>query len=257
MSSTATVEARVFTPGMKQPVKHVGVPPVRTLTDTPHDFLSLLTKSRAGVCQDYNVKQVIFSQGDPADHVYYIISGQVKLSVVSAEGKEAVIDILEQGNFFGEECLGNQTVGNHTVRTSMASVAQSASIIQSDKRTVAKIIHEDPVFAKLFTSYLISHNVRLKENLVDQLFNSSQKRLARVLLQLAHLDNGSNSEPVIPWLSQETLAAMVGTTRSRVSYFMNSFRKNGYIDYDSNSDVMRINSKLHKFVYCNGNRMTA
>jgi len=252
MASIATAAVRTSSPVMNQQFKQVGASPMRTLAFDSHDFLSVLTNSRAAIRDEYSTKQILFSQGDSADHMYYIVSGQVKLSVVSAQGKEAVIDILEQGNFFGEECLGNRAL-----RTSSASVMQTASIIRIDRKTMDNIIHCDPEFAKLFTSYLISHNVRLKENLVDQLFNSSQKRLARILLQLAHHDNGSDTEPVIQWLSQETLASMVGTTRSRISYFMNSFRKNGCIDYDSNSDVMRIKSKLQKFVQCEGNRMVA
>jgi len=252
MSSIATIAVSALSPGMNRQFKQVGVPSATTFTSNTTDYPSILTKAGVGTRNEYGMKQIIFSQGDTADHVYYIVSGQVKLSVVSAQGKEAVIDILESGSFFGEECLGNKTV-----RTSCAIVAQTASIIRCGRKSMSNIIQADPGFAKSFTSYLVSHNDRLKENLVDQLFNSSQKRLARVLLQLAHQNNGANSEPVVPWLSQETLAAMVGTTRSRVSYFMNGFRKNGYIDYDSNSDVMRIHSKLHKFVNCDSNCLPA
>jgi len=243
MASLAINTPRTSLDGVNQQFKQGTTPAAGANTFNPQAFLSILTKPGTGARQEYGKGRTIFSQDDPASHVYYIISGQVKLSIISAQGKEAVIDVLEQGSFFGEECMGAQNVRMFT-----ATVAQTASIIKVDKRTMSRIVHGDREFAELFTSYLISHNVRLKENLVDQFFNSSQKRLARILLLLAHFDDKANPEPVIPWVSQETLAAMVGTTRSRVSHFMNGFRKNGFIDYDASSNYLRIHSKLQRAV---------
>jgi CRP-like cAMP-binding protein len=150
---------------------------------------------------------------------------------------------MEQGDVFGEECMANQPLRMFT-----ASVSHNASLIRFDKKALALIVHEDPEFSELFTACLISHNIRLQENLMDQFFNSSKKRLARILLLLSHYDHKSNPEPVIPLVSQEALAAMVGTTRSRVSHFMNGFKRNGFIDYDLSSNVLRIHSKLQQVV---------
>ena len=181
----------------------------------------------AKTTREYRGKQTVFSQGDAADAVYFIQSGKVKLTVVSTRGKEAVVAILEQGNFFGEGCLAGQPL-----RMATANAMQSTSIVRVDKVTMVRLLHREPDFAELFIAYLLSRNVRIEEDLVDQLFNSSEKRLARLLLLLAHFGKDSKPEPVVPRVSQETLAAMVGTTRSRVSYFMNRFRKRGFIHYD-------------------------
>lgn len=173
----------------------------------------------------------IFSQGDAADAVFFIQAGKVKLSVVSQQGKEAVLALLEPGAFFGESCLVGQLV-----RTASAFAAEATSVVRIDKEAMTAVLHKEPAFSELFMSYLLSHNMRIEEDLVDQLFNSSEKRLARVLLLLAHFGKEGKPETVIPKISQGTLAEMIGTTRSRVSFFMNKFRKMGFIKY---------NGKLH------------
>lgn len=196
----------------------------------PKAFLTRIENGKT--TREYRNKQVVFSQGDAADAVFYIQSGKVKLTVVSTRGKEAVIGVLEQGSFFGEGCLAAQPL-----RMSTASAVQPSSIIRVGKSTMVRVLHQEPEFAELFTAYLLSRNVRIEEDLVDQLFNSSEKRLARILLLLAHFGKESRPENVIPNVSQETLAAMVGTTRSRVSYFMNRFRKMGFIHYNGGLQV--------------------
>jgi CRP/FNR family cyclic AMP-dependent transcriptional regulator len=182
--------------------------------------------------REYRNKQVVFSQGDPADAVFFLQSGKVKLTVVSSRGKEAVIGVLERGSFFGEGCLASQSI-----RMSTASTLQPSSILRVGKATMVRLLHREPEFAELFTAYLLSRNARIEEDLVDQLFNSSEKRLARILLLLAHFGKESRPETMIPKVSQETLAAMVGTTRARVSYFMNRFRKMGFIHYNGGLQV--------------------
>ena len=173
-------------------------------------------------------KQILFSQGDAADAVFYIQAGQVKLTVVSPQGKEAVVAMLERGAFFGESCLAGQTV-----RTATATAVEDSRLVRIDKEAMIRVLHDEPTFSELFLAYLLSRNIRIQEDLVDQLFNSSEKRLARVLLLLAHFGKEGKPEAVIPKISQETLAEMIGTTRSRVSFFMNRFRKMGFIHYDS------------------------
>jgi CRP/FNR family transcriptional regulator, cyclic AMP receptor protein len=164
--------------------------------------------------------------------VFFIQRGKVKLTVVSARGKEAVIGVLEQGCFFGEGCLAGQPV-----RMASASATEPCRITRVGRSTMVRLLHREPEFAESFIAYLLSRNVRIEEDLVDQLFNSSEKRLARILLLLAHFGKESRPESVIPKVSQETLAAMVGTTRSRVSYFMNRFRKLGFIHYNGGLQV--------------------
>ena len=186
-----------------------------------------LAKVGAGkTIREYRRKAVVFAQGDAADAVYYLESGKVKLTVVSTRGREAVIAILERGTFFGEGCLAGQPL-----RMSTANAMPAATVVRVDKETTVRLLHQEPEFAELFIAYLLSRNVRIEEDLVDQLFNSSEKRLARILLLLAHFGKDTKPETVVPKVSQETLAAMVGTTRSRVSYFMNRFRKMGFIHY--------------------------
>jgi len=182
--------------------------------------------------QNYRDAQSIFSQGDLADAVFYIQKGKVKITVVSKRGKEAVIAILQEGDFFGEGCLSAQSL-----RISTANAMTRATVVRLDKTMMVGLLHEDPKFAEMFIAYLLSRNIRVEEDLVDQLFNSSEKRLARLLLLLAHYGKDSKPETVIPKMSQETLAEMVGTTRSRVSYFMNKFRKMGFIDYNGSLHV--------------------
>jgi CRP/FNR family cyclic AMP-dependent transcriptional regulator len=191
------------------------------------DPKAFLTRIETGkTTREYRTKQLVFSQGDAADAVFFVHSGKVKLTVVSTRGKEAVIGVLERGSFFGEGCLAGQPL-----RMSTASAIQPSSILRVDKGTMVRVLHQEPEFGELFIAYLLSRNVRIEEDLVDQLFNSSEKRLARILLLLAHFGKEPRPETVIPKVSQETLAAMVGTTRSRVSYFMNRFRKMGFIQY--------------------------
>jgi len=203
----------------------------------PIAFLAGIENGRT--TREYVSKQVVFSQGDAADAVFYIRSGKVQLTVVSPRGKEAVIAVLERGSFFGEGCLTAQPL-----RMSTASATQPSSIIRVGRSTMVRLLHREPEFAELFTTYLLSRNVRIEEDLVDQLFNSSEKRLARVLLLLSHFGQESRPESVIPRVSQETLAAMVGTTRSRVSYFMNRFRKKGFIHYDGYNGGLQVHSAL-------------
>ena len=181
-------------------------------------------------------KQILFSQGDPADSVFYIQEGQVKLTVVSAQGKEAVVAVLEDGEFLGESCLAGQPV-----RLETASSLANSTVVCIDKATMIRVLHDEPTFAQLFMTHLLGRNVRIQADLVDQLFNSAEKRLARVLLLLAHFGKEGKPEPLIAKVSQETLADMIGTTRSRVSFFMNKFRKLGFLQYNGG---LRIHSSL-------------
>ena len=196
----------------------------------PKAFLDRIVNGKS--TREYRSRQVVFSQGDAADAVFYIQSGKVKLTVVSTRGKEAVIGVLEPGSFFGEGCLAAQPL-----RMSTASAIQPSRIVRVGRSIMVRLLHREPEFAELFIAYLLSRNVRIEEDLVDQLFNSSEKRLARILLLLAHFGKEPRPESVIPKVSQETLAAMVGTTRSRVSYFMNRFRKLGFIHYNGGLQV--------------------
>lgn len=186
-------------------------------------------------------KQALFSQGESADAVFYIIAGKVKLTVLSSKGKEAVIAIQGKGEFFGEACLTGQLV-----RTASATALEESTVMRIDKATMIRILREESSFAELFISHLLSRDIRIEEDLVDQLFNSSEKRLARILLLLAHFGKESKVEElIVPKISQETLADMVGTTRSRVSFFLNKFRKLGFIDYNGG---LRIRSSLLNIV---------
>ena len=176
---------------------------------------------------DYAEGAVIFSQGDPADAVFYIHKGKVKLTVLSRQGKEAVVAILGAGDFFGEGCLAGQPLRMGT------SVSMSeSSIMRLAKSDVIRTLREQPIFSEVFVAHLLSRNIRIEEDLVDQLFNSSEKRLARVLLLLANFGKEGTPQTVVPKMSQETLAEIIGTTRSRVSFFMNRFRKLGFIEYN-------------------------
>jgi CRP/FNR family transcriptional regulator, cyclic AMP receptor protein len=177
-------------------------------------------------------KQVLFSQGDTTDAVFYIQAGKVKLTVVSPQGKEAVIGILGCGSFFGEGGLAGQPVYLAT-----ATTVEDARILRIDKSSMRRLLHDDGTFSALFTSYMLARNVRIQEDLVDQLFNSSEKRLARILLLMAHFGEDGKPLEVIPRISQETLAEMIGTTRSRVSFFMNRFKRMGLIHYESGLHV--------------------
>jgi CRP/FNR family transcriptional regulator, cyclic AMP receptor protein len=202
----------------------------RTPRFNPHTFLTKVGSGKTSLTSPK--KQILFSQGDAAEAVFYIQAGKVKLSVVSRQGKEAVVAILEQGGFFGEGCLAGQLVCMAT-----ATALEDSSIVRIDKQAMIRVLHNEPTFSELFLAYLLARNIRIQEDLVDQLFNSSEKRLARMLLLMAHFGKESTPEAVIPKISQETLAKMVGTTRSRVSFFLNKFRKLGFIDYNGRFHV--------------------
>jgi CRP/FNR family cyclic AMP-dependent transcriptional regulator len=199
----------------------------------PFDPKVFLAKVNGGrVISNYRKDQTVFRQGDPANSVFYIQSGKVKATVISEQGKEAVVAILGADDFFGEGCLAGQSL-----RLSTVSAMTECVIVRIAKADITRVIHEEPAFAELFISHLLSRNSRVEEDLVDQLFNSSEKRLARVLLLLANFGKEGRPEPVIAKISQETLAEMIGTTRSRVSFFMNKFRELGLIDYNGHIEV--------------------
>jgi len=187
--------------------------------------------------RDYLAGEAIFSQGDQANAIYYIQSGKVKLTVVSMSGKEAVIAHLPAASFFGEASLAGQQA-----RISSANALEASSIIRIEKRVMQDLLHREPEFAEQFLAHLLTRNIRMEADLVDHLFNSSEKRLARLLMLMANFGQDSKPIPVIAKISQETLAEMIGTTRSRVSFFLNRFRELGYIDY--NCGGMRIDSSL-------------
>jgi CRP/FNR family transcriptional regulator, cyclic AMP receptor protein len=192
-----------------------------------------LAKADGGVTiSNYRKGQVVFAQGDPADSVLYIREGRVKIAVVSDQGKEAVVAFLKAGDFIGEGCLTGRPR-----RVSTARALEDSVISRVDKATMARILREQPNFSERFTAHLLARTLRVEEDLVDQLFNSSEKRLARALLLLANFGKDGKQEPVIAKVSQETLADMIGTTRSRVSHFMNKFRQLGYVDYNGNLEV--------------------
>jgi CRP-like cAMP-binding protein len=190
----------------------------------PDTFLATIGEGRKIVSVPN--KQLIYAQGDAADAVFYVQKGKVRLSVVSKSGKEATIGILSQGNFFGEGSLAGQLL-----RMGSAAAMTDCDLLRVDKKAMMNALHREHAFSDLFVAYLLARNIRYEEDLVDQMFNSSEKRLARVLLLLAHFGKEGIPETVVPKISQETLAEMVGTTRSRVSFFMNRFRKLGFIHY--------------------------
>ena len=206
----------------------------------PKTFLSTIDGGRKIAA--FPKKQTIFAQGDSSDAVFYIQKGKVKLTVVSQTGKEATIGILNEGDFFGEGCLTGQPL-----RLCSATAMTDCSVMRIDKKSMNEVLHREQTFSDLFVGYLLSRNIRYEEDLVDQLFNSSEKRLARILLLLAHFGKEGKPETVIPKMSQETLAEMIGTTRSRVSFFMNRFRKLGFIDYHG-GDELQVHSSLLNIV---------
>lgn len=192
----------------------------------PKKFLATIGEGRRVVL--FSKKQAIFAQGDPADAVFYLQRGKVQLSVVSKVGKEATIGILNDGDFFGEGSLAGQTL-----RMGSATAMTDCTVMRIEREAMMAALHREHKFSDLFVAYLLSRNIRYEEDLVDQLFNSSEKRLARILLLLAHFGKEGVPDAVIPKISQETLAEMIGTTRSRVSFFMNRFRKLGFVNYDT------------------------
>jgi CRP/FNR family transcriptional regulator, cyclic AMP receptor protein len=204
----------------------------------PKKFLATIGEGRRVV--DFSKKQTVFAQGDAADAVFFIQEGKVGLKVVSESGKEATLGILSEGQFFGEGSLAGQAV-----RMSSATAMTDCELLQIDKKAMMLALHREHTFSDLFVAYLLARNIRYEEDLVDQLFNSSEKRLARALLLLAHFGKEGVPETVIAKISQETLAEMIGTTRSRVSFFMNRFRKLGFIDYDAGSSLQVHSSLLN------------
>ena len=210
----------------------------RTREFDPNTFLATIGEGRKIVAVPK--KQTIFVQGDEADAVFYIQKGKVRLTVVSKAGKEATIGIVNERNFFGEGALAGQIL-----RMGSAAAMTDCELLRIDKRAMMTALHREHAFSDMFVAYLLARNIRYEEDLVDQLFNSSEKRLARVLLMLAHFGKEGVPETVVPKISQETLAAMVGTTRSRVSFFMNRFRKLGFIDYAAGEDGgLQVHSSL-------------
>jgi len=201
----------------------------------PKKFLATIGEGRTEVA--FLRKETIFKQGDDADAVFYVQEGKVSLTVVSKNGKEATLGILSQGEFFGEGSLAGQRL-----RMGSASAMTDCEILRIDKKAMMLALHREHTFSDLFVAYLLARNIRYEEDLVDQLFNSSEKRLARLLLLLAQFGKEGAPASAIPKMSQETLAEMIGTTRSRVSFFMNRFRKLGFIDYGS--DGMEVHSSL-------------
>jgi len=201
----------------------------------PRAFLARIGKGRS--IGNYHPSQVIFSQGDQAESVFYIETGKVKLTVISEQGKEAVVAILGKGEFCGEGCLASQPR-----RIASATAVTDCEIMQIDKAAIIRVLHDEPTFSELFISHLLARTIRVEADLIDQLFNSSEKRLARALLLLANFGKEGKPEPVLAKISQETLAEMIGTTRSRVSFFMNKFRQLGFIDYKGAS--LNVHSSL-------------
>jgi CRP/FNR family transcriptional regulator, cyclic AMP receptor protein len=206
----------------------------------PKKFLAKVGDGKT--VSEYRKDQIIFSQGDVADAVFYVQKGKIKLSVISKRGREAVVGILGPGHFFGEGCLNG-----HRLRVTTAAAIDECLVTRIAKATMIATMHDEPDFSELFTADLLNRNSRIEEDLIDQLFNSSEKRLARLLLLLANFGKEGKPEPIVGKFSQETLAAMIGTTRSRVSFFMNKFRKLGYIEYNGKLEVR--NSLLNVVLY--------
>jgi CRP/FNR family cyclic AMP-dependent transcriptional regulator len=202
----------------------------------PKKFLATIGDGRKVVA--FSKKQIIFAQGDMADAIFYIQEGKVRLNVVSKIGREATLCILGEGEFFGEGALAGQLL-----RMGSATAMTDCEVLRIDKKAMMLALHREHTFSDLFVAYLLARNIRYEEDLVDQLFNSSEKRLARLLLMLAHFGKEGLPETVIPRISQETLAEMIGTTRSRVSFFMNRFRTLGFIGYNGGS-VLQVHSSL-------------
>jgi len=205
----------------------------------PNTFLATIGEGRKIVV--FQKKQTVFVQGDAADAVFYVQKGKVKLTVVSNTGKEATIGILGERDFFGEGCLAGQPL-----RMAAAIAMTDCELLRIEKRAMMEVLHREHALSDMFVAYLLTRNIRYEEDLVDQLFNSSEKRLARILLLLAHFGKEGVPETVIPKMSQETLAEMIGTTRSRVSFFMNRFRTLGFVDYDGSG--LKVHSSLLNIV---------
>jgi CRP/FNR family cyclic AMP-dependent transcriptional regulator len=199
-------------------------------TFDPKVFLTTVNGGRSESA--YKKGKVVFTQGEPADSVFYIQSGKIKIAVTSKQGKEAVVAVLGPGEFMGEGCLIGQPL-----RLATAKAMTDSAVLRVEKPEMVRVLHAEPEFAELFTAYVLTRNSRVEEDLVDQLFNSSEKRLARILLLLANFGKDGKPEPVMTRISQETLAEMVGTTRPRVSFFMNKVRKLGFVKYNGDLHV--------------------
>lgn len=206
----------------------------------PKAFLAKVGQGKAIV--EYLKDQVVFAKGDVADTIYYIQRGRLKVVVISEQGKEAVVGILEPGQFFGEGCMNG-----HALRIATTAAMGACLVTVITKAAMLAALHSEPKFSEMFMAYLLTRNSRIEEDLIDQLFNSSEKRLARLLLLLANFGKEGNPQPISPNISQETLAEMIGTTRSRVSFFMNKFRKLGFINYNGKIEVN--NSLLNAVLY--------
>jgi CRP/FNR family transcriptional regulator, cyclic AMP receptor protein len=194
--------------------------------------LFLATVDGGRTVSNYRKDETVFLQGDPADAVFYIQKGKVKITVLSEQGKEAVVAVLGPDEFCGEGCLAGQPR-----RIATASAMTECKVMRLEKATMVRVLHDEPAFSEMFVSHLLARSIRVEEDLVDQLFNSSEKRLARALLLLANFGKEGRPEPIIAKVSQETLAEMIGTTRSRVSFFMNKFRRLGFIDYNGHLEI--------------------
>jgi len=206
---------------------------MNSIIEPPFDPKAFLAKADGGrTISKYRKNQIVFSQGDPADSVFYIQHGKVKVTVVSEQGKEAIVAILGLDEFCGEGCLNGQPR-----RVATATAMTECEIMRLEKEAMTRVLHDEPAFSEMFVSHLLARTIRVEADLVDQLFNSSEKRLARALLLLANFGKDGRPEPIIAKVSQETLAEMIGTTRSRVSHFMNKFRQLGFIDYNGRIEV--------------------
>jgi len=211
---------------------------------SPLDPEAIIAKLNGGRSEaKYQKDQTVFSQGDPADGVYYVQSGKLKVLVVSKTGKEAVVAILPPGSFCGEECLTG-----HKLRLTTVKALTQCGLIRLAKASIVRALHDDQQFSELFTWYLMQRNIRVQEDLVDQLLNSTEKRLARLLLILANYGKEERPEPILPKINQETLAEMIGTSRTHVNFFMNKFRQLGFIEYNGAIKVNRslLNMLLHE-----------
>ncbi len=226
---------REFAPGHARVACANGLNPGKMKLNKKRRFSARSFLASAGTgrsVKHHATGEAIFTQSDAADALFYVRRGRVKVTVASNRGKQAVIAILGSGDFFGEGCLAGQPV-----RMSSAAAMSECSLMRLEKAAAIAVIHKEPGFSELFLSYVLSRNIRIEEDLIDQLFSSSEKRLARVLLLLANFGKEGKPETVIPKMSQKTLAEIVGTTRSRVSFFMNRFRKKGFIDYKKGLEV--------------------
>jgi CRP/FNR family cyclic AMP-dependent transcriptional regulator len=209
------------------------MPPTKSKAKKPFDPKVFLSKANGGrTISTYKKNQVVFAQGDPADSVFYILDGKAKITVVSEQGKEAVVAILGPDEFCGEGCLTGQPL-----RVATAVALCECKVMKLEKAEIVRALHDEPAFSEMFIAHLLARTLRVEADLVDQLFNSSEKRLARALLLLANFGKEGTPQPIIAKVSQETLAEMIGTTRSRVSQFMNKFRQLGFIDYNGTIEV--------------------